>query len=96
MKKMNCWEFKKCGREKGGANSDELGVCPAALPSRFDGVNDGKYAGRFCWFIKNTLCLTVCYEEKMVSCLQCDFCIKVREEESVDFALLPSHIKNKV
>ena len=26
---MNCWEFKKCGREAGGSKAAELGVCPA-------------------------------------------------------------------
>ncbi len=26
---MNCWEFKRCGREAGGALADRLGVCPA-------------------------------------------------------------------
>jgi len=28
---MNCWEFKKCGREKGGAKAKELGLWPAYL-----------------------------------------------------------------
>jgi len=26
---LNGWEFKKCGREVGGAKAKELGVCPA-------------------------------------------------------------------
>jgi len=26
---MNCWEFKKCSREKGGSRVEELGLCPA-------------------------------------------------------------------
>jgi len=26
---MNCWEFMKCGREKGGAKATDLGICPA-------------------------------------------------------------------
>jgi hypothetical protein len=28
-KKLRCWEFMQCGREKGGNNVDHLGVCPA-------------------------------------------------------------------
>ena len=24
---MNYWEFKKCGREKGGARAKEFGIC---------------------------------------------------------------------
>jgi len=27
--KLNCWEFKKCGRQPGGPKVAELGVCPA-------------------------------------------------------------------
>jgi hypothetical protein len=26
---LNCWEFKKCGREAGGAKAADSGVCPA-------------------------------------------------------------------
>ncbi len=42
---MNCWEFKKCGREKGGAKTAELGVCPA-YPAH----------GTHCDHIAGTLC----------------------------------------
>jgi hypothetical protein len=42
---MNCWEFKKCGREKGRAKTSEHGVCPAY-------PNDG----RRCAHIAGTLC----------------------------------------
>src|ERR1017187_5011738 len=26
---LNCWEFKMCGREAGGAKAPALGLCPA-------------------------------------------------------------------
>ncbi len=26
---LNCWEFKGCGREEGGRNAHERGICPA-------------------------------------------------------------------
>ena len=26
---MNCWEFKKCGRQAEGANQESKGLCPA-------------------------------------------------------------------
>jgi len=39
MKKLNCWEFKQCGREAGGAHVDEFGVCPATKEQRLDGVH---------------------------------------------------------
>lgn len=33
MAKLNCWEFKKCGRETGGLKIKEMGVCPDATGS---------------------------------------------------------------
>ncbi len=49
MKRKNCWEVKKCGRQPGGEKVDELGVCPAAVPNEYDGTNKGNHGGRFCW-----------------------------------------------
>lgn len=37
-RRQNCWEFKKCGREPGGAKASELGVCPAATDASSDGL----------------------------------------------------------
>ncbi len=45
MSKLNCWEFKKCGREPGGAKIEE---CLAAKDSEIDGTNSGKKGGRVC------------------------------------------------
>ncbi len=56
MMKLNCWEFKKCGREPGGAKVEELGVCPAATDCRLDGVHGGHSSGRACWVIAGTYC----------------------------------------
>lgn len=61
---MNCWEFKKCGREESGKNSKELGVCPA-YPDH----------GKHCAFIVGTLCkgeIQGSFVSKL-GCLQCDF-----------------------
>ncbi len=55
-KKLNCWEYMKCGREPGGEKADELGICPAAADSSFDGLNRGKNAGRICWAVAGTFC----------------------------------------
>ncbi len=41
MKRRNCWEVKKCGRQPGGEKVEELGVCPAAELSEYDGINQG-------------------------------------------------------
>ena len=42
---MNCWEFMRCGREAGGRNVEQLGVCPA-FPH--DGKRCADVVGTFC------------------------------------------------
>ena len=62
---MKCWEFKKCGREPGGVNTKELGVCPAY-------PNDGNHCAR----IAGTLCGGVVqgsFAMKLVNCMSCDY-----------------------
>lgn len=46
-RKPNCWEFSKCGREPGGVNAEELGVCLTSIHTQFDGINGGKNGGEF-------------------------------------------------
>ena len=70
---MNCWEFMECGREEGGRNSIELGVCPT-YPDH----------GRGCWRIVGTFCdgeVQGTYAKKIDSCRQCDFFNRVTIEE---------------
>ncbi len=62
---MNCWEFKKCGREKGGVNEKELGVCPA-YPGH----------GTQCAWTAGTLCggkVQRIFATKLLNCMYCDF-----------------------
>lgn len=83
-KRINCWEHKKCGREPGGKNTTELGVCPAATDSSFSDINSGEYAGRFCWAVAGTFCggeVQGTFAEKRDSCLSCDFFMRVQAEE---------------
>ncbi len=87
-KPLNCWEYKNCGREPGGSNVTELGVCPAAIEESFDGVNRGENAGRICWFLSRTLCAGIVqgdFESKHKSCFKCPFFDKVRTEEGFRF-----------
>ncbi len=96
MKKLKkqCWEVKKCGREPGGENAEELGVCKAAIPGEYDGINDGEVGGRFCWSIAGTLCegeVQGEYCKKIHSCLSCEFLQQVEEEEGKKFILTPQH-----
>ena len=65
MGKINCWEYKKCGREHGGAKVAELGICPAS-PDH----------GRECWAVAGTLCggkVQGTEAEKIGNCRQCEF-----------------------
>jgi len=62
---MNCWEIKKCGREKGGSKEKELGICPA-YPD--NGQNCAYLAGTFCGGkVQGT------FATKLTTCLSCDF-----------------------
>lgn len=87
-KNLNCWEFTKCGREPGGSRSAEMGVCPAAIASKADGINGGKNGGRACWALTGTFCGDVVQsscEAKMGDCLRCKFYNLVRVEEWEQF-----------
>ena len=82
--KKNCWEVKKCGREPGGKNAVEHGVCPAATYERLDGIHRGKNAGRVCWIIAGTMCegnIQGTFANKLKDCRTCDFYQCVKEEE---------------
>ncbi len=65
-KKLNCWEFKKCGREAGGAKVQEFGNCPAFEED----------AGEACWLVAGTFCggeKQGTFAQKEHSCMKCDF-----------------------
>lgn len=88
MTKQNCWEYKKCGREPGGKNVADLGICPASTESLTDGVNHGKNGGRACWAISGTMCggtVQGTYAAKIGNCLNCGFYQQVQREEKPRF-----------
>jgi hypothetical protein len=88
MIKLNCWEYKKCGREPDGDKVKELGVCPASTESRTNGLNCGKNGGRVCWAINETLCENEkqgVYFLKLAKCLKCKFHKLVINEECDKF-----------
>jgi hypothetical protein len=91
MKRQNCWEFMKCGREPGGKKVKQLGVCPAAISGEGDGSNQGKFRGRICWAVAGTFCedtVKGSFAKKIRTCLVCPFYTKVLEEEGNDFEML--------
>jgi hypothetical protein len=63
---LNCWEFKKCGREANGARVNELGICPA-YPDN----------GTHCAQVAGTLCggkVQGTYASKFANCIfECDY-----------------------
>ncbi len=84
MSKMNCWQVKKCGREPGGANVKQFGVCPATEEQRVNGVNDGFNAGRACWAVAGTFCggeVQGAFAAKLDNCMSCNFYEKVVSEQ---------------
>jgi len=86
--KINCWEYKKCGREPGGSKARELGICSAATESILDGVHGGSSAGRTCWVVAGTLCggeVQGSFAKKFNECEKCEFYEKVRNEEWPNF-----------
>ncbi|MDM8549398.1 protein kinase [Desulfobacterales bacterium HSG2] len=84
--KLNCWNYMKCGREPGGKDSEKLGICPAAADVSFNGLNDGKNAGRLCWAVAGTFChkeVQGTFVDKRDTCIQCDFFKLVQAEEGI-------------
>jgi CRP-like cAMP-binding protein/tRNA A-37 threonylcarbamoyl transferase component Bud32 len=85
-KRLNCWEVMMCGREQGGKNIAEYGVCPAAADPSYDGINSGKCGGRICWAVAGTFCggcTQGSFADKRPSCLNCDFYEMVQDEEGI-------------
>jgi signal transduction histidine kinase len=81
---LNCWEYKKCGREPGGPRTHELGICTAATETRCNGIHSGINAGRVCWLVAGTLCgseVQGTFARKMATCLECGFYTEVCREE---------------
>jgi len=87
MAKMNCWEWKKCGRQEGGEKVAQLGVCPAAREDRINGTNSGLNGGRACWVVAGTLCggkIQGTFAAKLANCMGCDFYQLVAREEGAN------------
>jgi hypothetical protein len=74
----NCWEFKKCGREPGGAMAGELGVCPVTIATFANGLNRGTNGGRICWAINGS------FDKHAGRCIRCDFFNLLEQEEAED------------
>jgi hypothetical protein len=99
MIRISCWEYIKCGREIGGSNTDEFGICPASLSNEFNDINNGIYGGRFCWAIAGTFCqgtVQGTFAKKLMNCVKCDFLKEVNFEEDREFLLTPTDAIKKL
>ena len=62
---MKCWEFMKCGRQRGGPRVAELGECPAWAAG---GTDCARVAGTLCMGrVQGT------FAAKLADCLRCSF-----------------------
>jgi hypothetical protein len=77
--KLNCWQFKNCGREKGGLLVEALGECPVPSAMKYDGMNDGVGAGRACWMVPDSGCQA--RHGQSHRCSQCEFYNRVVFEQ---------------
>lgn len=91
MRKKNCWEVKKCGRQPGGDQVAQKGTCPASTLVAVNGINNGINGGRSCWALTGTMSGP---PEKVqgsfarhlsISCYECDFFEQVMMEEQENF-----------
>lgn len=81
--KLNCWQYKNCGRERGGLLADVLGVCPVSVCAKLDGLNEGRAGGRACWKVPQASMRC----ERTASglgkpCHQCAFYLRVQYEQA--------------
>lgn len=84
--RQNCWEYMKCGRQPEGDKVAELGICPAASDTSYDGINSGKCGGRICWAVAGTFCegrAQGTFADKRRTCLNCDFYKLVQQQEGM-------------
>lgn len=91
-RKVNCWEFKKCGRHENGEYVGKFGVCPCSTEKKLHGVHGGANAGRACWVVSGTLCkgeVQGTFAQKFKSCTLCDFYKNVKQDEHPNFVLSP-------
>ncbi len=86
-KKINCWEYMRCGRELEGEKVSEFGICPAATNKDADGVNGGVNGGRMCWAIVGTYSFNRNDKDSFLHrnffCFDCKFHRKVIAEEKI-------------
>lgn len=98
VSKLNCWEFKMCGRQPGGVHVGDIGSCPVTKEKSLDGVHDGIAAGRACWVVAGTLCegkVQGTFAQEIRQCEACDFYRRIHREERSSL-LSPPELFSKI
>jgi len=88
MALKNCWEVMLCGFGPGQEKALRHGVCPAAIDTKFDGLNGGLNGGRCCWTVDGTNCATRLggiAAVKNAACRKCKFYRQVKRESAAIF-----------
>ena len=79
--RINCWEYKDCGRQPGGLMADSEGTCPVATAMYLDGLNGGIAGGRACWMVEESQSGSPLACRSNTPCHRCDFFRRVVFEE---------------
>ncbi|MEW6054538.1 MAG: two-CW domain-containing protein [Nitrospirota bacterium] len=82
---MNCWEYKRCGKEHHDPEADAPAVCAAATDERFDRINHGTNGGRVCWLIRQIRAERKKKSIAITHCCRCDFFRLVEKQEGLHF-----------
>ncbi len=88
MRKKNCWEVNLCGRQPGGHNEKEFGVCSVAIETKFNKINGGVNGGRYCWEVTDSFCefdKSGAFAKDPNTCNNCSFRKLVAQEEGSGF-----------
>lgn len=87
---MNCWEFKKCGKNIDPEKVNPADSCPALSDVSSSGINGGSCGGRICWAVKGSFSdnKALDADDELESCINCEFFNLVKEEEGDSFTLL--------
>ena len=84
-RRLNCWEYRLCGREHGGLMVSYLGECPVSTALKYDGLNSGLAAGRACWLVAEAICVAHRPDGPSgAGCHDCEFYRRVVTEEAGD------------
>lgn len=98
MAKRNCWDIKKCCRQRVGKNAQTMGTCPAAVSNKFNGINFGECGGRFCWAVKDACRGEVSPARRVArlkNCINCMVFKIIQDEEGNGFVMMPSALKDR-